>query len=734
MKLSALFLTLFFLSINCFSQIKEATKPIQPVPDCCGFPNDPSINFHPASQTICAGSNVSFTASADPADGHSWEMSTDNGLTWVSSIGNSTTSANNIDMLIISAVTTQMNGYLLRCYYSGSCCGKAITTAATLTVATVPLQINLQPVNIATCKNNSADFMMTVSGSSLSYQWQESTNGGTIFLDIPGKTTSLLHFDSAKLNMNNNQYRCIIKSECGATVISNPSTLTVIDNSTVITIQPSNQRVCEGDTVFFTTSVSGNAVNYQWQEYHGFGGYYNDIIGATSASLAIPYPATTYYRCKITSTCNTIFTNQVTSSYITAPIFAAEEKYLCSGEQALFSSIPYYEGTDYKFQWQVNTDSGFNFTDISEANSNNLSIPVTALVNGYRYRCHTSSNCFDGFSNVHILYAVIIPTSIENQPQDKNGCAGFPINFSVKVTGKVSAYQWQVSTDNGINFTDLNSGGYNFNVAEMTLNRIDVSQNYYQYRCKITSNCVPAIYSNAAILKVYPNPSLSADTTLSVTCDTCTKDITLVYDTTNFASIWWSTVHPANASAGKYKLKVFNKAGCSDSAFIYINVNRADTIKICKGGSVSFSSSISGASYQWQMDYGLGFSDVLNTLPGYSDFVITGATSKTLKITGTQGLQINGQVRCLVNNSTYSNVSIFKIVAYWNGSVSNAWEDPLNWSCGEIPDRNTEVYIMKNALRLPEINTNAECKKLILYNNSTITIKSGNHLDVTGPQ
>ena len=67
MKLSVLFLILLLSSSNTFSQIKKELKPVQPTPDCCGFPNNPLIIFNPVSQTICAGSNVSYGITAAPA-------------------------------------------------------------------------------------------------------------------------------------------------------------------------------------------------------------------------------------------------------------------------------------------------------------------------------------------------------------------------------------------------------------------------------------------------------------------------------------------------------------------------------------------------------------------------------------------------------------------------------------------------------------------------------------------
>ncbi len=43
----------------------------------------------------------------------------------------------------------------------------------------------------------------------------------------------------------------------------------------------------------------------------------------------------------------------------------------------------------------------------------------------------------------------------------------------------------------------------------------------------------------------------------------------------------------------------------------------------------------------------------------------------------------------------------------WIGSANTAWEDPLNWSCGIIPDENNDVLINPDAIYNPVVNTNA---------------------------
>ena len=69
----------------------------------------------------------------------------------------------------------------------------------------------------------------------------------------------------------------------------------------------------------------------------------------------------------------------------------------------------------------------------------------------------------------------------------------------------------------------------------------------------------------------------------------------------------------------------------------------------------------------------------------------------------------------------------------WIGSVNSNWEDPLNWSCGHVPDANTAVVIKNTAANFPQINSDAFCKSIDIATGATITIKTGKNLFVSGP-
>ncbi|MCW3105558.1 MAG: C-terminal target protein [Segetibacter sp.] len=150
----------------------------------------------------------------------------------------------------------------------------------------------------------------------------------------------------------------------------------------------------------------------------------------------------------------------------------------------------------------------------------------------------------------------------------------------------------------------------------------------------------------------------------------------------------------------------------------------------CSGESVHIVSEISGTSntYQWQVDEGTGYTNVTNS------GIYSGATKDTLKIIAVPNTTFAlYRYRCIVTNEGIKDtttVHVLHIVNIWTGAVSVAWENAANWSCGSVPDANTDVIINTGTSNNPVINQPAECRSLRLSNSLLLTVKST--LDIKG--
>lgn len=60
----------------------------------------------------------------------------------------------------------------------------------------------------------------------------------------------------------------------------------------------------------------------------------------------------------------------------------------------------------------------------------------------------------------------------------------------------------------------------------------------------------------------------------------------------------------------------------------------------------------------------------------------------------------------------------------WTGAVTTAWTTSGNWSCGIIPDENTDVTIPAGVVLHPAISSSIFCRNMYIYSSLTI-MKSG---------
>jgi len=108
---------------------------------------------------------------------------------------------------------------------------------------------------------------MTVvaAGTSPTYQWQVSTNGGTSFTNITGATAATLPLNAVVPSQNGNIYHCVVTgtSPCGA-VTSNNATLTVNALPQVILSASPYLRLLPGLTTTLTVVSNPSNVTYAW--------------------------------------------------------------------------------------------------------------------------------------------------------------------------------------------------------------------------------------------------------------------------------------------------------------------------------------------------------------------------------------------------------------------------------------------------------------------------------------
>ena len=188
------------------------------------------------------------------------------------------------------------------------------------------------------------------------------------------------------------------------------------------------------------------------------------------------------------------------------------------------------------------------------------------------------------------------------------------------------------------------------------------------------------------------------------------------------ASWWWySWPLPNPAPTGNWRYEVTYK-GKKLTTWFAVN---STAVTICPNSINPIFSNLSGNSYQWQVNSGTGF----NNISDNNNYA--GTATNQLQLINVPSSFYGYQYRCVVNGSSFSNVIFLKFVTYWDGSKGTSWEDPFNWSCGNVPDANTDVVIQNGAANYPEISSNTSCRTVTVSTGASLTVNPGFNLTVT---
>ncbi len=235
-----------------------------------------TINALPATPTagsnnpICSGATLNLTSNAAGT------------ISWT---GPNTFTASTQNPSIVGATTAAAGTYSVTSTVGG-CTSVAGTTVVVINSGAT---ISVQPASTSTSTGANATFTVTATGVGLTYQWEESTNGGGSFSTITnggiysGATTATLTLTGVTIVMDTYKYRCVITGTCGNATSNGVATLTV----TTVVYAAGDYRTNPAFTatnpfliIFFNSTVSVNGVA-PWQIYSG--GAWVDVAHATGS-------------------------------------------------------------------------------------------------------------------------------------------------------------------------------------------------------------------------------------------------------------------------------------------------------------------------------------------------------------------------------------------------------------------------------------------------------------------
>ena len=164
------------------------------------------------------------------------------------------------------------------------------------TAVTTP-NITVQPSDNTVTEDQGATFTVEASAGSETptYQWQQSTDSGSNWTNIESATSAKYTTDATTTSMSGYQYRCVVKSASGVSVISQAATLTVQAKPapvsvTGVSLDKATLELYTGDTATLTATVQpSNATNQNvtWSsDNERVATVTNGVVTAVSAGTA----------------------------------------------------------------------------------------------------------------------------------------------------------------------------------------------------------------------------------------------------------------------------------------------------------------------------------------------------------------------------------------------------------------------------------------------------------------
>jgi len=249
---------------------------------------------------------------------------------------------------------------------------------------------------------------------------------------------------------------------------------------------------------------------------------------------------------------------------------------ICAGFNVVYSVTA--TGTGLTYQWKQGAVNLVNNAQISGATTNTLTITNVNISNAGTYTCVVSGTCPPSVtSNAAVLNIATAPV-ISTQPANKTVCEGQSAAFTVATVGSVpppTIFQWQVSTDGGVTWTNLTTGGSY--TATYTIAATTIGQNNSRYRVIVTNNCGLTTTSSAAILTVNALPVVTA---VALATRICISDTLIALSGSPVGGSWSGigvsgfNFVPSATAVGTYTLtySYTNPAGCTSTAAVIAKV------------------------------------------------------------------------------------------------------------------------------------------------------------------
>ncbi|MBN9482691.1 MAG: T9SS type A sorting domain-containing protein [Bacteroidetes bacterium] len=547
-----------------------------------------------------------------------------------------------------------------------------------------------------------------------------------------------------------------------------------------------NNYVCPGDAAVFTAKGIGAGITYKWQESQDGGATWHmladagDYSGTATNELTVANASTyaTYqYRVIVYSSCNpdSTFSNASILSINATPVIGTDpvDAAVCATHDISFTAAA--TGGIITYQWQVSTDGGTTWTDLSDnarySGTTSDQLDITGArngMNGNQYRVVADNGCFSANSAVATLTVNPLP-KITTDPSSTLICPNGNATFTAAASGVGLSYQWQVNDGNG--WANLSNDPTYSNVTTTTLNITNAQYaiDGYSYRMVATSSvCAPTVRSAAATLSVGTNINITqqpvtsricANTSTTFSTDAVSSNVTYQWqESTDNAATWHNVTNtgvysgattntlaitsaPLSMNAYLYRCVISsdcNSGVYSDAAFLIVYDYPAITgnpsdVSLCDGqvtpSTAIFSISATGSNLTYQWEESTDNGSTWSALSNNSMYALV--TTSNLRITNPIPSQDGNQYRCVVSGTCSPSVASTAATMHVTTRPAVTAQPTDQFICPGDNAVFTFTAVGNGAAYQWQINTGSGYTNL--SNNTTYSGVTTNTLTVTAP-
>jgi len=375
--------------------------------------------------------------------------------------------------------------------------------------------ITAQPVDTQAQSENSATFSVVAPGAK-SYQWQLHPAGSPSgeWSDIPGANGAEYTLQAVDAD-DGNEYRVVVGWSGAAPLTSSIARLTVSSElvAPTITVQPADATVIEDQSARFDVTATGTSLAYRWQRSTD-GSTWVDTNSSVTATLSIATQLTddgSQVRVIVSNAAGAVTSVAVHLVVQPAPALpqfqtSPQPVSVVVGQAASFSAQAFGRPVP-DLAWQTSVD-GVAWTAIPGATSGTYTLAAATLQDNQRlYRAVATNSA----GTVASLAARLSVTPVPSAPVIVTAPAGVTVGdvgtatFSVVANGQPTpTFQWQLSTDGGITFANINGA----TASTYAVSSPAASWDGRRYRV-VATNSLGSVDSAAATLTVVAHPTFS---------------------------------------------------------------------------------------------------------------------------------------------------------------------------------------------------------------------------------